>query len=63
MLTLARMGVVIAPPTPAFYQRPTSIDELVTHIAARVLDQFGLDLPGATRWNGSDLTASGNGTK
>lgn len=52
MLALARMGAVIAPPVPAFYTRPASIDELVTHIAARVLDQFGLELPGVARWQG-----------
>ncbi|MGI9004431.1 MAG: UbiX family flavin prenyltransferase [Pseudonocardia sp.] len=52
MLALARMGVVIAPPTPAFYQRPHTVEDLVTHIAARILDQFGLELPGAVRWDG-----------
>ncbi|MBB5802216.1 4-hydroxy-3-polyprenylbenzoate decarboxylase [Saccharothrix ecbatanensis] len=52
MLGLARMGVVIAPPVPAFYTRPTTVEEIVTHIAARVLDQFGLELPGAVRWQG-----------
>ncbi|MEV4318173.1 UbiX family flavin prenyltransferase [Actinocrispum sp. NPDC049592] len=52
MLALTRMGAVIAPPTPAFYTRPSTIDELITHIAARVLDQFGLDLPDVPRWTG-----------
>jgi len=52
MLALARMGAVIAPPSPAFYTRPGTLDEVVTHIAARVLDQFGLDLAGAPRWTG-----------
>ncbi|OLR95321.1 UbiX family flavin prenyltransferase [Actinokineospora bangkokensis] len=53
MLTLARMGVVIAPPAPAFYTRPTTLDDLVTHIAARTLDQLGIDLPEAPRWTGT----------
>lgn len=52
MLSLARLGVIIAPPVPAFYNYPTTIDDLVTHVCARVLDQFGLDLPMARRWQG-----------
>jgi len=52
MLALSRMGAVIAPPVPAFYNRPETIDDIVTHIAARVLDQFGLELPQAQRWTG-----------
>jgi 4-hydroxy-3-polyprenylbenzoate decarboxylase len=52
MLALTRIGAVLAPPMPAFYNRPETIDDLVTHIAARVLDQFGLDLPQARRWTG-----------
>ncbi|MGH2708625.1 MAG: UbiX family flavin prenyltransferase, partial [Actinomycetota bacterium] len=55
MLALARMGVVIAPPVPAFYNRPATIDDIVTHVAARVLDQFGLELPEARRWTGPPL--------
>jgi 4-hydroxy-3-polyprenylbenzoate decarboxylase len=50
MLKLARMGVVISPPLPAFYARPTSIDEMVTQTCCRMLDQFGIHLPGAQRW-------------
>jgi flavin prenyltransferase len=52
MLALTRMGAVIAPPVPAFYTRPKTIDELITHLVARTLDLFGLDLPEAARWNG-----------
>jgi 4-hydroxy-3-polyprenylbenzoate decarboxylase len=50
MLALARMGVVMAPPMPAFYQHPGSLEDVIDHIVARVLDQFGLELPGVTRW-------------
>jgi flavin prenyltransferase len=53
MLALARMGVVIAAPMPAFYTKPETVDDIVTHICARVLDQFGLDLPEAVRWQDS----------
>ena len=52
MLALARMGVIILPPIPAFYNRPKDIDEMVRHIVGRVLDQFGLDMPGLSRWAG-----------
>jgi 4-hydroxy-3-polyprenylbenzoate decarboxylase len=52
MLALARMGVRIVPPMPAFYQRPATVDEVVDHIAVRVLDQFDLPVPEASRWQG-----------
>lgn len=50
MLALTRMGVVIAAPVPAFYNHPSTVDDLVTHMCARILDQFGLDHPDAVRW-------------
>ena len=52
MLKLARMGVVIAPPVPAFYNHPRSIDDLVDHTIARMLDLFGIHLGDAERWTG-----------
>jgi flavin prenyltransferase len=52
MLKLARMGVVIAPPMPAFYSRPQSIDDLVTYSAARLLDQLDIHLDVPNRWTG-----------
>jgi flavin prenyltransferase len=52
MLKLARMGAVILPPMPAFYNHPQTIDDVVEHTVARVLDQFGVDLPAAVRWSG-----------
>ena len=48
MLKLSRMGVVICPPMPGFYQRPDTIDDIVTHSVVRMLDQFGT----ARRWPG-----------
>jgi 4-hydroxy-3-polyprenylbenzoate decarboxylase len=56
MLALSRMGAVIASPMPAFYTRPETVEDIVTHIAARVLDQFGLELPGVSRWSGPQPT-------
>jgi polyprenyl P-hydroxybenzoate/phenylacrylic acid decarboxylase-like protein len=52
MLALAKMGSVILPPMPAFYSNPKSLDEMVDHIIGRLLDQFGLDMPGMNRWSG-----------
>ena len=52
MLTLSRMGVVIAPPVPAFYNNPESIEDLVDHSVGRVLDLFGLEMPKLKRWDG-----------
>jgi flavin prenyltransferase len=52
MLRLSRMGAVMFPPVPAFYQRPTSVDDIVDQTVMRVLDQFGLHLDDAGRWTG-----------
>jgi flavin prenyltransferase len=52
MLALSRMGAVMVPPMPAFYNHPTSLDDIVDHIVARVLDQFDLPAPRARRWTG-----------
>ncbi|MBI2319704.1 MAG: UbiX family flavin prenyltransferase [Betaproteobacteria bacterium] len=52
MLKLARQGVAIVPPMPAFYNRPQSVDDIVNHIVARVLDQFAIPAELAKRWDG-----------
>ncbi len=52
MLKLARMGVSISPPTPAFYTHPSSIEELVDYSVTRLLDQVGVHLPSTERWDG-----------
>ena len=53
MLRLARMGVSIVPPVPAFYAGPKTLDEAVDHIVTRALDQVGLVSDRTPRWNGS----------
>lgn len=53
MLKLSRIGVVILPPVPAFYNHPKSIDDLVSQTAMRVLDQFGIHFDAANRWDGT----------
>ena len=52
MAALAEMGAIIAPPLPAFYHRPKSVEEIVTHSAQRVMDLLGLPLENAARWGG-----------
>ncbi|TCK19415.1 4-hydroxy-3-polyprenylbenzoate decarboxylase [Thiogranum longum] len=50
MLKLARLGVVIMPPSPGFYQGVTCIDDLVNFVVSRVLDQIGIDNDLSPRW-------------
>ncbi|MDT7541262.1 MAG: flavin prenyltransferase [Acidobacteriota bacterium] len=52
MLKLSRMGVSIVPPVPAFYNRPQTIDDIINHIVQRALDQLGIHLDVAGRWDG-----------
>ena len=52
MLKLSRMGVIILPPMPAFYNHPQTLDDMVDHIVARILDQFEIDLGYERRWQG-----------
>jgi 4-hydroxy-3-polyprenylbenzoate decarboxylase len=52
MLKLARIGVTILPPMPAFYNHPKSITDIVDHVVARALDQLGIVAPFAKRWDG-----------
>src|SRR6266851_1053842 len=52
MLKLSRMGVVIIPPVPAFYNHPRTIDDIVNQTVMRILDQFDLHIDVAERWNG-----------
>ena len=48
----AQLGAVIAPPMPAFYSEPQTIDDLINHSVGRVLDLFGLDAGILKRWDG-----------
>jgi polyprenyl P-hydroxybenzoate/phenylacrylic acid decarboxylase-like protein len=52
MTAVSEMGGIIFPPVPAFYALPKSIDELVGHTVARVLDLFGVHSPRLARWQG-----------
>lgn len=52
MLKLARLGVGILPPMPAFYNAPQTIDDVVDHVVARTLDHLGVGGDYAKRWDG-----------
>lgn len=52
MGALTRMGAIIMPPVPAFYAKPQSLDEMITHSTARALDLFGIDTGAVKRWSG-----------
>jgi flavin prenyltransferase len=50
MAALAEMGAIIAPPVPAFYAQPQSLEDMIDHTLGRVLDLFGLAAPNLRRW-------------
>jgi 4-hydroxy-3-polyprenylbenzoate decarboxylase len=50
MVAASEIGAVIAPPVPAFYARPASLDEMVNHTLGRVLDLFGIEVGTVRRW-------------
>lgn len=52
LLRAARLGAIIAPPMPAMYIRPRSVEELVDHAVGRVLDLFDIDPGIVQRWDG-----------
>jgi flavin prenyltransferase len=54
MQHVTEAGGIIAPPVPAFYTAPSSLDEVVTQSVARALDLFGLDLA-PSRWRSEEL--------
>jgi 4-hydroxy-3-polyprenylbenzoate decarboxylase len=52
MTAFAEIGGIVFPPVPAFYQKPRTIDDLVAHTVARVLDRMGLGGPPIDEWTG-----------
>jgi flavin prenyltransferase len=52
MVAATEMGAVIAPPVPAFYNRPATLAEMVTYSTGRALDMLGVSVPGLARWQG-----------
>lgn len=52
MLAVTRAGAVVVPPVPSFYNNPRTLEDVITHIVARVLDQLDVEDPAAVRWDG-----------
>ncbi len=54
MAQVTEMGAVVCPPSPGFYTRPTTLDQLIDHTVSRLLDVIGFSLstPLAQRWTG-----------
>ena len=60
MLKLARVGATILPASPAFYHRPQTIDELISHLCYRILDQFDIPHSRQTQWTGDEVKDTKN---
>jgi hypothetical protein len=58
MVTATEIGAIIAPPMPAFYAAPESLDDVVDHIVARALSLIGVPVPGAPPWQGTPASAA-----
>lgn len=54
MLRLCKMGVIIMPPIPGFYNHPESLSDIVSSVVGRCLDQLGIDNTLIKRWNGME---------
>jgi 4-hydroxy-3-polyprenylbenzoate decarboxylase len=52
MAQVTECGAIVMPPVPAFYSRPSTIDEMVNHTIGRCLDLFDLDSGMVKRWDG-----------
>lgn len=63
LLQAAEMGAVIAPPMPAFYNAPRTLDDAINHNIGRVLDLFDIDSGLVRRWQGAGKAPAGKGTK
>ena len=50
MTQVTEIGAIVMPPVPAFYARPTSLEDIVNHSVMRALDLFGLDSGLVPRW-------------
>jgi 4-hydroxy-3-polyprenylbenzoate decarboxylase len=48
----SQLGAIIAPPMPAFYNNPQTIDDIINHSVSRVLDLFDIDSGKSKRWEG-----------
>jgi len=63
MLRLSRAGAVIIPPSPGFYTRPQTIDDMVDFVVARILDQLHVPNDLCARWGRSAPGAAADVTR
>lgn len=63
LLEASRMGAIIAPPMPAFYNDPKSVDDIINHTVGRLLDLFGIDSGIVKRWRGAGRGAAKKGSR
>ena len=52
LVALAEIGAVVLPPMPAFYNRPRTVDDIVDHTVARILDRLGIEQALVPEWTG-----------
>ncbi len=57
----AKMGAVLVPPMPAFYNHPESVDDIINHTVGRLLDLFAIDSGLVKRWKGTERRQSNSG--
>jgi 4-hydroxy-3-polyprenylbenzoate decarboxylase len=57
MAQVTEMGAIVAPPMPAFYHRPQTIEDIIDQTVNRVLDLLEIELPADlfTRWQGGEV--------
>lgn len=60
MLAVTESGAIIAPPVPAFYNRPKTLDDIINHTVGRVLDLFDIDAGCVKRWGENNTALVGN---
>ena len=51
LVTVSELGAVVAPPMPAFYNKPKTLDDVIDHTVGRILDLFDLDTGKVKRWS------------
>lgn len=50
LVTVSELGAIVAPPMPAFYNKPKTLDDVIDHTVGRLLDLFDLDTGKVKRW-------------
>jgi len=61
LLGMARLGAIVLPAMPGFYQRPRSLEDLVAHVTGKILDRLGVEHAGP-RWQGTQEPPEERGT-